>query len=383
MGSRPCEQLNTICAASVANGEEAFSTLGVVQVIPDNEINSEAVRDADILITRSKTQITPELLRGSRIKFYGTATAGTDHIHIPYLEENNICWVSAPGGNARSVAEYVTAAMLILANRYSLELEKLTLGVAGVGNVGREVVKLGEALGMTVLKNDPPLRAATGNLEYVFLEDLIRQSDLVSLHVPLITSGKYATADMVDYRFLEWMAPGSFLINTARGEIVDEEALEDALNHGQLRGAVLDVWKNEPTCNDKLAQRAEIATPHIAGYSDEGRRRGTEMVYRSACEYFERSPVWFMERLERSPVLLSDRPLPLEKKLLAAVEQVCALERDHADFVASRLKPDSGQAFIDLRRSYRRKEFLDRPVVAESLEMNVQKKLQRLGFLVQ
>ena len=284
--------MKIVCASSVLLGKEAFSTLGDVVVVPEKAITRDVVRDADALITRSKVRVDGKLLEDSSVSFVGTATAGTDHFDIPGLEERQIHWCSAPGCNANSVAEYLVAALLSLGSRYGMPLAEKTLAVIGVGHVGRRVVETARALGLHVLLNDPPLAAATQDPAFRPLDEVLAKADIVTLHLPLTDQGPYATRRMVDSRFFEKVKPGCVFVNASRGEVVDEPALMHAYDHGAVMHGVLDVWDREPSISTDLLHRMDIATPHIAGYSYEGKLNGTIRVYREACNFFEVQPAW-------------------------------------------------------------------------------------------
>ena len=284
--------MNIVCASSVTLGREAFSTLGDVTWIAERDITPALVREADLLITRSKVKLTRALLQESRVTFVATATAGVDHMDIDFLNERSIAWVSAPGSNANSVAEWVAAALLHLATHHAFELEGKTLGIIGVGNVGSRVAAIAPALGLRVLLNDPPRAAAEPGSMWCDLSTLLAQSDIVTLHVPLTESGPCATREMVDCRFLSSMKPGAIFLNAARGEVVDEDCLRLGLEQHWINHALLDVFAHEPDVDPGTMSAATLATPHIAGYSYDGRVRGTEMCYRAACRFLEVEPRW-------------------------------------------------------------------------------------------
>jgi erythronate-4-phosphate dehydrogenase len=258
--------------------QEAFATLGEVQVVDGRSLQSKDIRNTTILAIRSTTKVQAALLDGTDVRFVGTATIGTDHLDIPYLEKQNIKWVYSPGCNARSVAEYITAALLHLAITYNQPLKDQTLGIIGVGNVGSRVAAQAEALGMRVLLNDPP-RARTEDAQaFCELSMLLHESDYITMHVPLANDGQDPTFHMVNETFLARMKPTAFFINAARGAIVQTPALIKALQHATIRAAVLDTWEGEPAISPELLERATIATPHIAGHSFEGKVNGTLMV---------------------------------------------------------------------------------------------------------
>ncbi|MBM4155697.1 MAG: 4-phosphoerythronate dehydrogenase [Lentisphaerae bacterium] len=284
--------MKTICARSVLAGREAFATVGEVVVKPDREIVREDLLDADALVIRSKTTVNRSLLEGTRVAFVGTATAGFDHIDGAACADLGVAWTAAPGCNATSVAEYITAALLTMAEKGGFDLAGRTIAVVGVGQVGRRVVAKASALGMRPLQNDPPRAQTEGDAVLRPLDEILPQADIVTLHVPLTDDGPFATRGMVDCRFLERLKPGALFFNASRGEVVDEAALKLALAGGQVSAAVLDVWDHEPEIDPALLDAAAVGTPHIAGYSWDGKLAGTAQVYEAACRFFEIKPSW-------------------------------------------------------------------------------------------
>ncbi len=276
---------------------EAFGGLGEVVTVPGRQLAATDIRDAEMLLVRSVTTVDRQLLEASPVRFVATATIGTDHIDRAYLAAHGIGFASAAGSNANSVAEYVVAALLVLGQRYRFRLRDRTLGVVGVGNVGRRVVRYAEALGMRVLVNDPPRQRAEGGRHWLSLEHLLAEADIVSLHVPLTHNGPDATYHLLATDQLD----GFQLVNTARGAVVDNPALLAASRAGRVPAAVLDVWEHEPRINRELLERVDIATPHIAGYSFDGKVNGTQLIYRAACEHLGIEPTW-EPRLPAPPV---------------------------------------------------------------------------------
>lgn len=263
---------------------EAFGALGEITFAPGREIRPATVRDADILLVRSVTPVNAALLDGSRVKFVATATIGTDHIDTGYISLKGIGFASAAGSNANSVAEYVVAALLELAHRHKFRLREKTLGVIGVGNIGSRVVRYAQALGMRVVQNDPPRQRAEHLPDFVALDELIVKADIVTLHVPL---------DDSTHHLLQHDNLRSFiLLNTARGPVVDNKVLLKAIDGERIGAVVLDVWENEPNISPELLDVVEIGTPHIAGYSLDGKVNGVRMIYEAASRHFDIAPVW-------------------------------------------------------------------------------------------
>ncbi len=273
--------------------QEAFGPLGEVRLVPGREINAGAVRDADALLVRSVTPVNAALLDGSAAKFVATATIGTDHIDQGYLSSRGIGFASAQGGNANSVAEYVVAAMLELARLRKFRLRDKTLGVIGVGHVGSRVVRNAEALGMRVLANDPPRARGKKTTPFIPLEHLLAETDIITLHVPLTREGPGATFHFFDKDRLGLLKNRQpILINTSRGAVVDNPALLKAIDGEWLGGVVLDVWENEPRISPELLEVVDLATPHIAGYSFDGKVNGTQMIYDALCDFFDIKATW-------------------------------------------------------------------------------------------
>ncbi len=264
-----------------------FEALGEVRTFPGRSVEAADVSQADALVVRSVTRVDAALLKGSSVRFVGSVTSGTDHLDTDWLTAEEITFASAAGCNAGTVAEYVLAAILLLAQRRGFDAGDKTLGVVGVGRIGSRVADWSRALGMRVLQCDPPLQRQTGRDGLVEFGELAAQSDIVTLHVSLTRSGGDATLDMVDQGWLSSLKTGVILINTSRGQVLCEEPLRAAIETGKVGGTVLDVWRNEPDVNRDLATRVDLATPHIAGYSVEARHRGLRMVRDALAAFIE------------------------------------------------------------------------------------------------
>ena len=260
-----------------------FEPFAEVVYLPGKETTAEVVKDADAIITRTRTACNEALLKGSSVKVIATATIGFDHIDTAWVEGAGIRWANAPGCNSWSVKQYIGSVLCALAQKHGLDFEGLTLGVVGVGNVGSKVAAAGRALGMRVLLNDPPRERAEGSGDFVSLETIIKESDIVTVHVPLTKSGRDATLHLFDSERLASMKPSQILINSSRGPVVDCKALKAALMKGGLKGAVLDVWEGEPDLDPELIDLLDITTPHIAGYSADGKANGTTMSVRTVA----------------------------------------------------------------------------------------------------
>ncbi|HBF33578.1 TPA: 4-phosphoerythronate dehydrogenase [Candidatus Sumerlaeota bacterium] len=268
---------------------EAFSTLGEVRLFPCGEITREVLKDADILACRSTVKVNADLLDGTAVKYVATATIGTDHLDTAYLDARGIRHCNAPGCNADSVADYITAALLLAGQRLGIALEGKTLGVIGCGNVGSRVVKRAQALGMTVIENDPLLARKTSDPRYRPLSELM-DADFITLHTPLTKEGEDKTFHLVNADFFAKLRPGAVFINAARGAVVDTAALMSALSGQRIAAALLDVWEGEPAPNPTLLAQALLGTPHIAGHSFDGKVNGTTGIYQQVCEWIGATP---------------------------------------------------------------------------------------------
>jgi erythronate-4-phosphate dehydrogenase len=358
---------------------EAFGPLGEVRLVPGREIMASAVRGADALLVRSVTPVNAALLDGSPVKFVATATIGTDHVDQVYLSAKGIGFASAQGSNANSVAEYVVAAMLEMAQRRKFRLRDKTLGVIGVGHVGSRVVRNAQALGMRVLQNDPPRARAEKPNEFVAIGQVLSEADIISLHVPLTKAGVYST-----YHFfakdtlaaLEDRLP--ILINTARGAVIDNKALLKAIDGGKVGGVVLDVWENEPNISPELLDVVDLATPHIAGYSFDGKVNGTRMIYEAACKFFQLQPRW-TPNLPPPPVphieLTVSSGEDDEEVLRRIVRRIYDITTDDAALRKNIL------TFDKLRAQYpARREFFNTGLVLHGVGESLRAKLTALGF---
>lgn len=283
-----------------------------VVYLPGRETTPEVVRDADAVITRTRTKCDAALLEGSSVKVIATATIGYDHIDTAWCEEHGIVWRNAPGCNSWSVKQYIATVLCTLARRHGLELAGMTLGVVGVGNVGSKVAEAAALLGMRVLLCDPPRARREGEKAFVSLDEILAGCDIITLHVPLSREGEDATWHLFDAARLASLRPGQFLINSSRGPVVDNAALKAALQQKRLRGAVLDVWEGEPEPDRGLMDLLDIATPHIAGYSADGKANGTMASVRTVAS------VLGLPLTQWRPEEIPAPPQPLRFRLEAA-----------------------------------------------------------------
>ena len=249
-------------------------------------ITPEAVKDADALIVRTRTKCNAALLEGSAVKLIATATIGYDHIDTDYCNANNIKWINAPGCNSTSVMQYFTSAMLMLAEKKNISLKGMTIGIVGVGNVGAKIANASKLLGMNVLLNDPPRSRKEGETGFVSLEEIISKADIITFHVPLNKDGIDKTVHLADEEFFAKLERKIILMNSSRGPVVKTGALKNAIKEGKIDAAILDVWENEPNLDLELMNLVDIATPHIAGYSADGKANGTAVCVDAVNEYF-------------------------------------------------------------------------------------------------
>jgi len=263
-----------------------FEPYGAVEYYAGKEITPEVVKDADALIVRTRTRCDAALLQGSSVKFIATATIGFDHIDTDYCKKSGIAWKNAPGCNAGSVMQYVASVLTRLSINYHFDFNETTLGVIGVGNVGSKVARMASLLGMKVLLNDPPRERKEGRGAFVSLNEIADRADIITFHVPLNRGGADNTFHLFNHDFAKQIKPGSIIINSSRGEVVSGNVLKKVLKEKYLKAAVLDVWENEPVIDAGLVPLIDMATPHIAGYSMDGKANGTAMSVRAVSDYF-------------------------------------------------------------------------------------------------
>ena len=282
--------MRLIVDENIVFAKEAFSSLGDTQLVNGRSITNKDVLGADILIVRSITNVNEELLGDSKVKFVGTATIGTDHIDLQYLRKHNITFADAKGCNADSVAEYIFTALFNIASRKKISLRDKSIGVVGIGNIGSRVVRIANSLGIKVLKNDPPLERKGIGENYSSLDEIL-SSDIITFHVPMIMDGIDKTYHLLNENNLKKIKNGATIINSSRGAVIDNSALLAESKNKQLN-LILDVWENEPSINTDLLVQANIATPHIAGYSFEGKINGTKMIYDALCKHLKIKSMW-------------------------------------------------------------------------------------------
>lgn len=317
--------------------EEFFAEFGSVRRQPGRAFSSDALAEADVLLVRSVTRVDAALLAGSPVRFVGTCTIGTDHLDLDFLASAGIAWASAPGCNARGVVDYVLGSVLALAEATGARLSERCYGVVGAGQVGSRLVDVLRGLGCQVLVCDPPRQEREAG-DFVDLEELLQRCDVISLHTPLAAAGRWPTHHLLSAERLSRLRPGAWLINASRGAVVDNPALYELLTQRPDVEAVLDVWEGEPLVDVALAERCRIATPHIAGYSLEGKARGTAQIYQALCAHLGKPATQELDSL-------------LPEPWLPQVTLHAGAERDWAMAALCRAVYDPRRDDADFRRS--------------------------------
>jgi len=361
------KNFNIIVDENIPFASEMFSRLGHVRTIPGRAIKPETLKGFDILIVRSVTRVDRELLDGSSVTFVATATVGTDHVDLNYLKEKGIEFCSAEGSNARSVFEYVFTALFHYAAFNDLDIQKLKMGVVGVGNIGSLVADSAEKLGITVFRNDPPLMQSgqVKNVHFYNLDELMH-CDVITLHTPLTKEGEHPTYHLFDKKVLYRISKRALLINTARGSVIDNLYLKDRLIQQRLKDAVLDVWEKEPFIDMELFDQVFLGTPHIAGYSLDGKINGTVMIFNKICDHLS------IEKKVKTSDFLSPpgddlREVVCEESyertidgLLRSIYDIGSDSRNMKQIVTSGDSAMTGDIFDRLRRDYPdRREFFN------------------------
>ncbi|HLV19179.1 MAG TPA: 4-phosphoerythronate dehydrogenase PdxB [Pseudomonas sp.] len=336
--------------------EAFFGSFGEIRRQPGRAFSADALAEADVLLVRSVTRVNADLLAGSPVRFVGTCTIGTDHLDQDYLAAADIAWASAPGCNARGVVDYVLGSLLALAEVAGCRLDERCYGVVGAGQVGSRLVEVLRGLGCRVLVCDPPRQEREGG-DFVSLDEVLEHCDAISLHTPLSADGRWPTRHLLDAERLARLRPGAWLINASRGAVVDNAALHALLMRRPDVEAVLDVWEGEPLVDVALAERCRIATPHIAGYSLEGKARGTAQIYRAFCAHLGLQPELELDSLLPEawlPQLTLHADADPDWAVAALCRAVYDPRRDDADFRRSLRggEPERRAEFDRLRKAY-------------------------------
>jgi len=359
----------------------AFEGVAEVVYLPGSKTTPEIARDADAIVTRTRTICNETLLAGSSVKFIATATIGFDHIDTDYCEANGIRWTNAPGCNSKSVEQYIASTIMVLAEKNGWNLSEKTIAVVGVGNVGSKVARICEIFGMKVLLNDPPRERAEGSDKFVSLETIQNEADIIALHVPLNMKGEDATYHLGNESFLSALKKKPVLINSCRGEVIETNAVKAALKSGQLSGFVCDCWENEPDIDLELLALTDIATPHIAGYSKDGKATGTLMSVQAISDFFALGlNNWTPTGVELplNPEFEIDGAGLTEQEILSkAILHTYNIRNDDRDF------RNNVALFEQLRGDYpTRREFPAFTINAKNIAEKTFDKLKQIGFKI-
>lgn len=369
---------------AIPHVKEIFSHLGDVELLPASDINKDRLLDIDGLITRTTTQINSELLEGTKVKFVGTATIGTDHIDIPYLKQKGIEFSSAPGCNATAVGEFVLNAIIRYAREKNISLRNHIVGIIGAGNTGNALKDKVEKIGLSTLFYDPLVeKKKNENSSFVSFHELIRKSTIISIHVPLTRNGPYPTFHLINDDFFNRINPETILINTSRGEVINDTSL--LKNRDRFKGLILDVWNHEPNINANILETVDIATPHIAGYSVEGKIRGTEMIYHAAHNLFQNQSKWepsVISKIVTQKTIIVENAIDYLSMVLDKVYDIKQDDRSVRELFNSK---NPGSGFADLRNQYRfRNEFSAFNIKSNFLlNENKRRILSDLGFKIE
>ncbi len=373
--------MKIIADSNILFVEEAFKGFGDLKLYKTRIEDKNILQDADVLLCRSTMKINEGLLQGTGIKFVATATSGTEHFDAEFMDRTGIKYVDAKGSNSNSVAEYIIADILEIAVNSGIELTDKTLGIVGWGCVGKKVETKAKAIGLNVLVNDPPLEAAGEKKEFCPLPDILK-CDIITLHVPLIMDGEYKTFEFFNEDTFSEMKKGAIFINASRGKVVREGALINAIREGVVSKTVLDVWYNEPGVNCELLNMVDIATPHIAGHSYDGKALGTKMIKDEFCNFFglenDRRYLNSLPDVGNSELILQRSAHKIES-IYRIIKSVYDISDENNSFRKIEQADDKKSFFERYRRDYRiRREFQNYSIVSEDTE--IIDILLKLGF---
>lgn len=338
---------------------QAFSGFGKVKLASGREISKPILKDIDILIIRSVTKVDKSLLGDTAVKFVGTTTIGLDHIDTRYLENNKISFAGSPGCNANSVAEYITAGLLKIAIDQKFELKEKSIGIIGYGNIGSKVAGIAQSFEMQTLINDPPLQRTTGESFFTSYYEALK-ADIITFHVPLNMEGIDKTYHMLSDYKLQSFDSDKIIVNSSRGSVLSDEDLKKFLLK-KKNIVLLDVWENEPNIDTKLLNLVKIGSPHVAGYSYEGKVNGTIMIYKALCKHLNINPKWQPDYPEIDNTVFDYQEMDtLEESLNSIISNIYDIENDDSKLrkILSLNKNEQGNYFDLLRKNYPvRREF--------------------------
>ena len=357
-----------------------FEPFANVEYLPGDRISCAALKNTNALLTRSITKCNAELLDNTSLKFIASATIGDDHIDKAYCLENNIQWTTAKGCNASAVEQYVITSLLLVAQRQNIILRDQTIGIIGVGNIGSRVARVCNLMGMKVLLNDPPRERKEVLNTFISIEEIQAKADIITFHVPLYSSGEDKTFHLADDSFFKQLKKKCVLINASRGEVVDGNALKQAIKQGVIKNAIMDVWENEPKIDSELLELVDIATPHIAGYSISGKANGTSMTVQAVSKHFNLGiDNWFPELDSKIQTIKIDGAGLSDQEILNKIyNQIYPIQNDD-----TALRNDAVN-FEKLRREYTFRSENDSfqlNLMNVSHELGIT--LKSLGFIIQ
>jgi erythronate-4-phosphate dehydrogenase len=359
----------------------ALEPFAEIVYLPGKEINREVLMNADALLIRTRTKCTDTLLKGTKVKFIATATIGFDHIDTRFCNRHKIKWTNAPGCNSSSVQQYITASLLKLSRDHKFQLKDKTIGIIGAGNVGSKVEKTARILGMNALVNDPPRARKEKDKEFALLDRIFIESDIITVHVPLKFVGEDKTYHMFNNRSFKKVKKGVWFINTSRGEVTDTASLKKSLSSGKLGGAVIDVWENEPDIDLELMGMTFISTPHIAGYSTDGKANGTSMVVNSLSDFFN-LPLknWYPENVPvplNTEITIKGKDRSDDEIIREAVLSTYNIEEDDIRLRFSPADFEKQRGDYPLRR-----EFSSFTLILKGCSASSHKALEEMGFRI-
>lgn len=359
----------------------ALEPFGEVVYLPGSKTTPQVVKDVDALITRTRTICNEQLLKGSAVKFVATATIGFDHIDTEYCKQAGIEWTNAPGCNSKSVEQYVTSALFVLSERKGFQLQGKTIGVVGVGQVGSKVAKVCELLGMRILLNDPPRERKEGSKKFVSFQTIKEEADIITFHVPLNMKGEDVTYHLINNNFFKTLKNTPIILNTCRGEVMDTLAVKEAVRNKQISGLVIDCWENEPNIDLDLLASVDLATPHIAGYSKDGKANGTSMSIQAISRYFNLGiDNWEAKGVDlpkETTIQIDGTNLTEEEIIKKAVLFTYNIRED------DRALREHPELFEKLRGDYPvRREYPVFSIQTQNVEETILTKLAKLGFQI-
>lgn len=353
-----------------------------ITYITGSKICNKDLINCNALIIRTRTICNAELLEGTAVKFIATATIGFDHIDTEYCKSKDIFWTNAPGCNSVSVLQYISSALMYISQQYNLNLSEKTIGIIGVGNVGRKIANFCNIIGIKVLLNDPPRERLEGKTNFTNLSTIQQKADIITLHVPLNKNDTDSTFHLIDENFISNCKNDVFIINSCRGEVFDSKSIINALKNETIKGVIIDCWENEPKINRKLLELCNIGTPHIAGYSKDGKANGTSMAVQALSKFFNLGiDNWQCQNIEntKSSIINIDAKNKSDLDVIKlAIESTYNIKDD-----SIKLKKNIFN-FENIRENYPvRREFQYYTIIGKNMSNQLINKLVNIGFKVQ